>query len=240
MADALRGSMDAAEYKHVVLGLIFLKSPTRRTRTSTAQRTSAGCRARRVPVRQRRGQQGGEFYAPRYVNYCDHARRCPDAIRSLRVIDALLTTPDREEALSRVYARAMAAGAGYVTADCDFDRDGVDLRIHAGGAMRPAIDLQLKATVNLTESENGYSIPIEAPQLRSAHCNPWRQTPRILFVLDLPADESRWITITPDELVLRRRAYWINLKGCEESDNQSSVTVRIPMRNVLTSRPCSR
>ena len=25
MADALRGSMDAAEYKHVVLGIIFLK-----------------------------------------------------------------------------------------------------------------------------------------------------------------------------------------------------------------------
>ena len=94
------------------------------------------------------------------------------------MIDALLTTPDREEALSRVYARAVAAGAGYVTADCDFDRDGVDLRIHAGGAMRPAIDLQLKATVNLTESENGYC------------------------------------------------------QGCEESDNQSSVTVRIPMRNV--------
>ena len=25
MADALRGSMDAAEYKHVVLGLIFIR-----------------------------------------------------------------------------------------------------------------------------------------------------------------------------------------------------------------------
>ena len=57
MADALRGSMDAAEYKHVVLGLIFLKyisdafeerharnsnasrprAPTRRTRTSTGR-----------------------------------------------------------------------------------------------------------------------------------------------------------------------------------------------------------
>ena len=57
MADALRGSMDAAEYKHVVLGLIFLKyisdafeeryarlerragsrAPIRRTRMSTGR-----------------------------------------------------------------------------------------------------------------------------------------------------------------------------------------------------------
>jgi type I restriction-modification system DNA methylase subunit len=64
MADALCGSMDAAEYKHVVLGLIFLKyisdafeeqhtrrprrrrAPTRKTRTSTALRASSGCHPR--------------------------------------------------------------------------------------------------------------------------------------------------------------------------------------------------
>ena len=63
-ADKLRGHMDAAEYKHVVLGLIFLKyisdafeeaprpprgrprAPTRRTATSTRPRTSSGCRRR--------------------------------------------------------------------------------------------------------------------------------------------------------------------------------------------------
>ena len=63
MADTLRGSMDAAEYKHVVLGLIFLKyisdafeerharlvaeqdqGADPRTRTSTGPRTSFGCR----------------------------------------------------------------------------------------------------------------------------------------------------------------------------------------------------
>ena len=69
MADALRGSMDAAEYKHVVLGLIFLmcisdafeerhaqleasaaRGPTRRSRTNTAPRTSSGFRPRRAPL----------------------------------------------------------------------------------------------------------------------------------------------------------------------------------------------
>ena len=78
MADALRGSMDAAEYKHVVLGLIFLKyisdafeeapraarvrtgpgRPTRKIRMNTAVRTSSGSRPRRAGrhCRPRRGQ----------------------------------------------------------------------------------------------------------------------------------------------------------------------------------------
>ena len=67
MADALRNNMDAAEYKHVVLGLIFLKYisdafeakhaelerrrlrvPTPKTRTSIVPPASSGCRRRRA------------------------------------------------------------------------------------------------------------------------------------------------------------------------------------------------
>ena len=146
--------------------------------------------------------------------------------------DALLTTQDREEALSRVYARAVAAGAGYVTADCDFDRDGVDLRIHAGGSIRPALDLQLKATVNLTESQSGYC----RFALKRRNYDLLRvraQTPRLLIVLDLPQDESQWITLGSHELILRRRAYWLSLRGCEASENRSSVTVQIPKENIF-------
>jgi hypothetical protein len=148
------------------------------------------------------------------------------------VNDALLTIQDREEALSRVYARAVAAGAGYATADCDFDRDGVDLRIHAGGAMRPAIDLQLKATVNLGVTTNGdYRYPL---RLRNYDLlREETQVPRLLLVLELPRDEAEWITIDAEQLVLRRRAYWLSLTGYGESPNQSSVTVRIPGVNVL-------
>ncbi len=59
-ADALRNNMDAAEYKHVVLGLIFLKyisasskrrkprAPTPKTATSTALPASSGCRRKRA------------------------------------------------------------------------------------------------------------------------------------------------------------------------------------------------
>ena len=67
MADALRGSMDAAEYKHVCLGLLFLKyisdafeekhaallaekakGADAENRTSTAPRASSGCRPKRA------------------------------------------------------------------------------------------------------------------------------------------------------------------------------------------------
>ena len=56
--------------------------------------------------------------------------------------DRLLTSADQKASLSVVYAKAVAARAGYVTSVPDLDRDGVDLRIEAGGAMRPALDLQ--------------------------------------------------------------------------------------------------
>ena len=146
--------------------------------------------------------------------------------------DALLTIEDQKEALSRVYARAVAASAGYAVADFDFDRDGIDLRIHAGGAMRPALDLQLKATINLSRPVDGRRRFV----LKRRNFERLRedtQTPRILVVFDLPEEESRWITIGADELVLRRQAYWLNLRGHPATVNQSSLTVRIPTGNVF-------
>ena len=126
----------------------------------------------------------------------------------------------------------MAASAGYVTAETDFDRDGVDLRIQSGGAMRPALDLQLKATISLTTSPDGhYRFPLNRRNYDLLRME--TQTPRLLVVLDLPPEEKRWVTITADELVLRRRAYWLSLSGYDATDNRSSVTVRLPMENVF-------
>ena len=147
--------------------------------------------------------------------------------------DGLLSSADRMEALSLVYARAVAARAGYVTSVPDLDRDGVDLHIQAGGVMRPAIDLQLKATGNLGEATEGRrSYPLKRRNYDLLRDE--TQTPRLLVVLDLPKDEEMWMTLTSDELILRRRAYWLNLRGWEETTNQTSVTVHLPITNLFS------
>ena len=146
--------------------------------------------------------------------------------------DALLTDQDMEEAISRAYTLAVAARAGYTTSVRDLDRDSIDLSIQAGGEMRPALDLQLKATENLAEASDG----CRRFRLKLKNYNQLRcptQTPRLLVVLDLPKDKNLWVTITDDKLAIRYRAYWMNLRGYEETENQTSVTVPIPEKNLF-------
>ena len=146
--------------------------------------------------------------------------------------DNLLTIPDQEELLSKAYAHAVAARAGYTTALYDLDRDGIDMRIQAGGYMRPGIELQLKATINLGPARDGYShfaLPVRNYELLIVST----QTPRILVVLDLPTNPCDWMEITADSLVLRHRAYWVSLAGREQTSNTHNITVQIPDQNLF-------
>ncbi len=147
--------------------------------------------------------------------------------------DALLTDADREEALSRAYVRAVAGFAGYTVSEEDFDRDGIDMGVHAGGDLSPAIALQLKATTRLgaLHPDNSYRYPAPIENYREL-IRP-SQVPRYLVVLALPADKAHWLTVSADELVMRRCAYWVSLFGAPESGNRASVTVRIPANNRL-------
>ena len=142
----------------------------------------------------------------------------------------LLTLPDREEALSRAYVAAVTAGAGYVTALMDFDRDGVDVQIRAGGSMNPALDIQLKATINLGEPTNGV-FHFALKSRNYALLRGQTMIPRILVVLALPKDRNAWLSVSPEQLVVRRCAYWTSLVGLPETDNKESVTVSIPTGN---------
>jgi hypothetical protein len=58
--------------------------------------------------------------------------------------------------------------------------------------------------------------------------------PRVLVVLSLPSNPDEWLEHTGEGLITRRCAYWHNLAGAPETENQRSRTVRISRRNALS------
>lgn len=143
--------------------------------------------------------------------------------------DQLLAPTDIEEALSVAYVTAIAAAAGYVTSQRNFDRDGVDLSIEAGDHLRPKIDLQLKATVNLDRSAETISYSCKRRNYDLLRIP--TQVPRLLIVLHLPTDRSNWLSVTPTELIIRHSAYWLSLRDYPATDVQYGKTVYIPRAN---------
>lgn len=144
-------------------------------------------------------------------------------------METLLATTDIEEALSIAYVHAVAAAAGYVVALKNFDRDGVDVTIEAGGGFRPKVDAQVKATVNLARVGDVWKFPLKRNNYDKLIVP--TQTPRILVVMHLPPDQVDWVRVDIDAMILKNCAYWVCLTGSAETTNTSSITVDVPVAN---------
>jgi len=154
-----------------------------------------------------------------------------------------LRTNDIESELSYAYLHAVASKAGL---NCRVEnRHGDNYCIDAQidyfapipGTWRTDVTLriQLKATVNRgaeTDAHISYTFKgIEQYDLLrkdsgGAH--------RILIVLFLPKDETEWLKINSEELLLKQAAYWVSLYGAPVSQNETSQTIYIPKANLLT------
>lgn len=121
--------------------------------------------------------------------------------------DSVLALGDRQEGLSRADVLGGAAAAGYTLAEQDFDRDGVDVQVRSGGAMRPSLDMQLEGAVRLVQ--DGAHWRFSLPKRNHDLLREPTMAPRVLVVLDLPAAEERWLSASAQELVMRRCAYWV-------------------------------
>jgi len=146
--------------------------------------------------------------------------------------DALLADNDVKCSLSIAYVQAIAAHAGYLCGSPpEPDRDSVDLQIAAGGLMRPKLDLQLKASIRLTNSGTNFSFPLKLKNYNDLRVP--TQTPRLLIVLDLPKKSEHWLKSDVKQLVLRRAAYWVSLRDLPEAASAASVTIIIPKSNIF-------
>jgi len=151
----------------------------------------------------------------------------------------MITRNHRQESLSRAYVQAVAARAGVVCSVPELDY-GVDLTLRAvdetDGFVDAGVllDVQLKATTAATTNDPA-AIGLD---LRVAEYDRLRRpdvpVPRVLVVLELPADEADWLTQTAAELTLRHAAYWLSLRGMPAVSTTTTTRVKLPRANRFT------
>lgn len=152
----------------------------------------------------------------------------------------MITQQHREEQLSRAYVNAVTAQAGHI-----FDRSEIDYGVD--GALKHvknfngrhscsghSIDVQLKATTTWFERENQIVYDIEAKTYNDLikRVNTPHGTPMILIVLCLPENQEDWLTVSHEQLILKRSCYWCCLSGTS-TNNQKSRRIEIPKANLL-------
>jgi len=141
-----------------------------------------------------------------------------------------------KEQFSFAYVRAVAAAAGFSMVRPEVDEESIDLTIcsqdQTGRYRSPKLDVQLKSTTEDILHKDVIKYPLK----RKNYNDLIRESmvPRILVVVHLPKDMKEWVDQSEDGLLLRRCGYWISLRGRPQTDNEHSVTVEIPRRQVFS------
>lgn len=149
----------------------------------------------------------------------------------------LLAMSDRQDLYSMAYIGAIVAASGFNTSSVARDRNSNDLSIEYGGndpmPLYSRLVIQVKCTFAHSIQDDGF---IHYP-LQINNYNDLRNSidPMILVVVLVPRVDGDpiipWIECRDDHSLLRYRAYYLSLNGEEESNNSSTVTVRVPESN---------
>jgi hypothetical protein len=144
-----------------------------------------------------------------------------------------VTLNEQKQQLSVAYVHAVAAQAGYTCQVETVDDDSVDVLIGARGYIHnravlrsPRIELQLKATASPKLGPRHLTFRLSRKNyddLRSRTL-----IPRLLLVFVLPKNPAEWIETSEECMISRRCAYWSSMLGMPETQNASSVSIRVP------------
>jgi hypothetical protein len=151
----------------------------------------------------------------------------------------VLTVQHRQEGLSRAYVQAIAAHCGMSssspTPDCGIDQCLHEIILVGSARIESGyrIDVQTKSTTlaHVDPTHVRYDLDVATYDLLRY---PEAGCPRILVVLVMPEDESQWLIHSEEQLILRRCAYWLSLKGARPTTNRRTVRIKIPRPNVFS------
>ncbi|TVR97729.1 MAG: DUF4365 domain-containing protein [Rhodospirillales bacterium] len=145
-----------------------------------------------------------------------------------------MATTARQEAFGDVFLQAVASVAGCAVAKPRTDNDSIDWTLSCKLPRRPKLDIQMKTTAEPVADGNEpirYRLKVKNyTDLTLTEL----LTPRILVLVILPTSPDDWLTLTAEQVVLKRCAYWVSLAGKPARDNATTVTVTIPRTNLLT------
>ncbi len=144
-----------------------------------------------------------------------------------------ITIPHQKEALSEAYARAVVAKAGFNigTTMFDYGVDGIikDV-INRGGRFVESgfgINFQLKSSCDVIFRDGEVIYDLESKNYNDLVAET-SMLPNILILLALPQNSDEWLTVTADQLIIKKCAWWCSLEGKEPTTNETTKRISIP------------
>jgi len=140
----------------------------------------------------------------------------------------------RQEQFADAFLLAVAAVAGFQAMKPPVDNDSVDWTIASRLPRRPKIDIQMKSRgVEDADAEDDFI----RYDLKRKNYDDLILTdllaPRLLVLVLVPKGIEGWLALTPEQLILRRCAYWVSLAGQPPTTNETSVRVHVPRTNLF-------
>ena len=130
----------------------------------------------------------------------------------------------RKAELSFAYLSAVCAMAGYTCQRGPMpDDDSIDATVRTRGSKRPVFDVQLKATSSPIRHADGLHFSLKRKNYDDLREE--RTLKMILVVLELPDAPDQWLECGPQQLVMRRCAWWKSLLGSPEISTESRVII---------------
>lgn len=152
----------------------------------------------------------------------------------------------QQEKFSYAYLHAVTVAAGYemLVKGRAMDNAGIDISIECPGligrVLSPKLDAQVKCTADQSIVRDAFiHYPLDVRNYeRLRHPNP--SCPQFLFLMLVPSDKDLWMVVSEEQSFLRKCAYWLSLKGVDPTQNQQTITVKIPRNNLLTPESLQR
>jgi len=148
------------------------------------------------------------------------------------------------EELSISYLNAVAASANIAVERETHDEDGVDGKIkkdflYENKRFKSSINYQLKATSQPIREQNGIlHYPLKMKNYNDLRAS--STVPQLLFLFIMPRKKEEWVEQDTEALKLKKCMYWCNLADEPEIPNQETVTISVPMNQIVRAEELER